>query len=99
MRKGYFLLFGITVVLMFAGCSPQGLDHISRGMMPNDVKQIMRGEPTKILRGDGADTGYMLYIYPDGKITFRNLKVTEVIKTGDKPTINERHQKIREQMQ
>jgi hypothetical protein len=98
MRRGYLLLFGLIVVLMFAGCAPQGLDHIRRGMMPNDVNTIMRMEPTKILRGDGADTGYMLFIYPDGKIIFRNLKVTEVIKTGDEPTINERHQKLREQM-
>ncbi len=78
------------LLLGLAGCRPAGLSAVGRGMMPNQVKALMGGEPARVIRGDGADAGRMSYIYPAGRIHFVNLQVVLVEPAERQSTITER---------
>lgn len=86
------LLAGLLLVCL-AGCEPRGISAVGPGMVPSQVKDLMGGEPTRVIHGDGIDIGKKTYVYPTGRIHFVNQQVVLVESAEKERTLTE---KVRE---
>lgn len=79
-----------------AGCNRPDLGRVQKGMNFTEVVRIM-GEPLEIVRGEGVDTGRIMYVYPQGRVFFDKCEVQQVTRAEEAPTISERARELKEQ--
>ncbi len=90
MRKLTPALLAGLLLACLAGCEPRGISAVGPGMMPSQVKDLMGGEPTRTIHGDGTDIGKKTYVYPTGRIHFVNQKVVLVEPAEKERTVTEK---------